>query len=316
MPSETSRSSSPASRTSICIATSRSVGSRCGSTAPTPAGARPSATRWIAASATRSGFYRDHAGAQCGMEVVLANGEVMRTGMGALPNGARMAGVQVRVRPRSGRPLPAGQLRHRDQDGPAPNAAARALAQRSRDRAEAPRPRRARQHRQLSQRSLHDRRPVVRQPAARAARQHRVPRSGDAPRRRERSGDGPARGGGELALVAGGAAVLRLGAHDARELGVREGARRARIFPARGSSTANRSRCRSRASRSSKTTGPYPTNMRRNVTQGVPSLGIWKNLGRTEAAPDSWAQGHVGLFAVLPRTAEAVFDAQHVFATR
>jgi len=33
-------------------------------------------------------FYRDHYGASCGMEVVLANGELMRTGMGALP-GAR-----------------------------------------------------------------------------------------------------------------------------------------------------------------------------------------------------------------------------------
>ena len=33
-------------------------------------------------------FYRDHFGASCGMEVVLASGELMRTGMGALP-GAR-----------------------------------------------------------------------------------------------------------------------------------------------------------------------------------------------------------------------------------
>jgi 4-cresol dehydrogenase (hydroxylating) len=62
------------------------------------------------------------------------------------------------------------------------------------------------------------------------------------------------------------------------------------------------------------TTGPYPTNMRRNITQGVPGLGIWKNLGRTEASPDTWAQGHVGLFAVLPRSAQSVFEAQHVFA--
>jgi 4-cresol dehydrogenase (hydroxylating) len=54
--------------------------------------------------------------------------------------------------------------------------------------------------------------------------------------------------------------------------------------------------------------------MRRNITQGVPSLGIWKNLGRTEAFPEAWAQGHIGLFAVLPRSAEAVFEAQHVFA--
>jgi (+)-pinoresinol hydroxylase len=31
------------------------------------------------------GIHRDHFGAHCGMEVVLANGEVMRTGMGAMP---------------------------------------------------------------------------------------------------------------------------------------------------------------------------------------------------------------------------------------
>ena len=31
------------------------------------------------------GFYRDHFGAHCGMEVVLPSGEVMRTGMGAMP---------------------------------------------------------------------------------------------------------------------------------------------------------------------------------------------------------------------------------------
>jgi len=33
-------------------------------------------------------FYRDHFGASCGMEVVLPNGELMRTGMGALPGSA------------------------------------------------------------------------------------------------------------------------------------------------------------------------------------------------------------------------------------
>ncbi len=32
------------------------------------------------------GPFRDHFGSHCGMEVVLANGEVLRTGMGALPN--------------------------------------------------------------------------------------------------------------------------------------------------------------------------------------------------------------------------------------
>lgn len=37
------------------------------------------------------GIYRDHFGSHCGMEVVLANGEVMRTGMGALPNAKTFA---------------------------------------------------------------------------------------------------------------------------------------------------------------------------------------------------------------------------------
>ncbi|MPT47753.1 MAG: FAD-binding oxidoreductase [Sphingobium sp.] len=32
------------------------------------------------------GYYRDHIGASCGLEAVLPNGEVMRTGMGALPD--------------------------------------------------------------------------------------------------------------------------------------------------------------------------------------------------------------------------------------
>ncbi|MFV0481187.1 MAG: FAD-dependent oxidoreductase [Campylobacteraceae bacterium] len=37
------------------------------------------------------GNFRDHFGSHCGMEVVLPNGEVMRTGMGALPNAKTFA---------------------------------------------------------------------------------------------------------------------------------------------------------------------------------------------------------------------------------
>lgn len=37
------------------------------------------------------GMYRDHFGAHCGMEVVLPNGELMRTGMGALPGAKTFA---------------------------------------------------------------------------------------------------------------------------------------------------------------------------------------------------------------------------------
>jgi len=59
---------------------------------------------------------------------------------------------------------------------------------------------------------------------------------------------------------------------------------------------------------------PYASNMRRNVTQGVPGLGIWKYLGRTEAMPEAWAKGHLGFFFIIPRDADQVFQAQHVFA--
>ena len=51
---------------------------------PIPAGAARSAIRSIMAAAT-SPMYRNHFDSHCGMEVVLANGEVMRTGMGAMP---------------------------------------------------------------------------------------------------------------------------------------------------------------------------------------------------------------------------------------
>lgn len=37
------------------------------------------------------GMYRDHFGSHCGMEVVLANGEILRTGMGALPGAKTFA---------------------------------------------------------------------------------------------------------------------------------------------------------------------------------------------------------------------------------
>jgi FAD/FMN-containing dehydrogenase len=43
--------------------------------------------------------YRDHFGAHCGMEVVLANGEVVRTGMGALPTAETWQHFQYGVGP-------------------------------------------------------------------------------------------------------------------------------------------------------------------------------------------------------------------------
>jgi FAD/FMN-containing dehydrogenase len=48
---------------------------------------------------------------------------------------------------------------------------------------------------------------------------------------------------------------------------------------------------------------PYKTNIRRHGAQGVPSLGIWKIVS---------ANGHVGFFPIIPRSGEAVFEAQRV----
>jgi 4-cresol dehydrogenase (hydroxylating) len=64
----------------------------------------------------------------------------------------------------------------------------------------------------------------------------------------------------------------------------------------------------------SATTGPYPTNMRRNITQGVPGLGVWYQTGRTEFNPNAWNETHIGLFSLVGRSGEAVLQAQRDFA--
>jgi (+)-pinoresinol hydroxylase len=46
---------------------------------------------------------------------------------------------------------------------------------------------------------------------------------------------------------------------------------------------------------------------------GLPSLATWVSLGRNESMPDAWQQNHVGMFAVIPRSAEGLFEAQQVF---
>ncbi len=63
-----------------------------------------------------------------------------------------------------------------------------------------------------------------------------------------------------------------------------------------------------------KTTGPYRTNMRRNITQGVPGLGIWDTVGRSERDPNHWSETHIGLFSVVPRSGQGILDAQRAFA--
>jgi (+)-pinoresinol hydroxylase len=63
-----------------------------------------------------------------------------------------------------------------------------------------------------------------------------------------------------------------------------------------------------------KSSAPYRSNMRRNVTQGVPGLGIWWQTGRSEQSPNAWNETHIGLFSLVGRSGEAVFKAQRDFA--
>ena len=90
--------------------------------------------------------FRDHFDAHCGMEVVLPNGEVVRTGHGRQPAGEDLAALQVRHGPVGRRHLLAVELRHRDEDGLLAHGGARGRAAGQRHRAEAPRRRAARRH--------------------------------------------------------------------------------------------------------------------------------------------------------------------------
>lgn len=59
---------------------------------------------------------------------------------------------------------------------------------------------------------------------------------------------------------------------------------------------------------------PYTSVMRRNVMHGVPKLYMWRSPGRTDNDPNSWNETHIGLFSVVARSGEAVFQAQKDFA--
>ena len=59
---------------------------------------------------------------------------------------------------------------------------------------------------------------------------------------------------------------------------------------------------------------PYTSVMRRNVMHGVPKLYMWRSPGRTDDDPNTWNETHIGLFSVVARSGEAVFQAQKDFA--
>src|SRR3970282_1505541 len=95
------------------------------------------------------GQYRDHFGSHCGMEVVLPNGELMRTGMAALANESAWADYKYGFRALRVGTVRTGQFRHRHENGLLAVAGAESLSPRHRLRAQAPRHHPARESRQL-----------------------------------------------------------------------------------------------------------------------------------------------------------------------
>lgn len=59
---------------------------------------------------------------------------------------------------------------------------------------------------------------------------------------------------------------------------------------------------------------PYRSVMRRNVMHGVPKLYMWRQPGRSDNDPGTWNETHIGLFSVVQRSGEAVLEAQKAFA--
>jgi (+)-pinoresinol hydroxylase len=58
---------------------------------------------------------------------------------------------------------------------------------------------------------------------------------------------------------------------------------------------------------------PYTSRMRRNITQGVPGLGVWYQTTRNDNNPNNWNETHIGLFSLVGRSGEAVMQAQRDF---
>ena len=273
---------------------------------------------WTAASATRSATTAiTRATTLHGVEAVLANGEILRTGMGALPGSQTWQEYRHGFGPDPTSLFPQGNFGIVTKMGMRLMPAARALAHGARDGAEAARSRAARQRRQLSLGPLHDRRAVVRQPLAAAARAATPAYRAAATQRGRRRGREarPARRRGRVCIP--GRWSCSSTAPRARRS--RAGStRKALVAPADSGRAHDRRRVAARTahvgSRSGQGSTPYPSNMRRNVTQGVPSLGIWK-LARSHRSrgPTPGRRATSVSSSGLPRSGEAVLQAQQVF---
>src|SRR5690606_3093770 len=58
----------------------------------------------------------------------------------------------------------------------------------------------------------------------------------------------------------------------------------------------------------------YVSHLRRKNSQGVPSMGIWKQVGRNARDPEGKFDGHGGFFPLIPRNGEVVLEAHRLYA--
>ena len=253
-------------------------------------------------------YFRDHFGASCGMEVVLANGEVMRTGMGALP----AAKTWQEYRYGFG-PDPAGlfaqgnfgivtKMGFRLMPQPEHYRTGKVTVQRRRDLIQL-----VRTVNYLSDSSLIGE-PVYASPLATLLGDSEFLKAATRP-------------GGALDSEMDRFALdhrlpawqveLQFYGPEKTCLANWEYAkeRLTREIPGAVAFEGESLRIPVTAQQLKNVDAPYPTGIRRNGALGIPSLGIWKIVR---------GDGHVGLFPIIPRSGEAVFEVQRVLgdATR
>jgi 4-cresol dehydrogenase (hydroxylating) len=255
------------------------------------------------------GFYRDHFGAHCGLEVVLPNGEVMRTGMGAMPNSKSWQEYRHGYGPD-----PSG-LFGQGNFGIVTKMGFRLMPQ-----------------------PEHWRNGLVTVPR----RQDLIPLIETVNYLSDLSIIGEPWYGSPLTALAGNA-EFRKAAEDFNEAELDRHAVAANLhawqvelqfYGSERTTLANWEYAKELMTRNipgvrltdgeslrvpltpeqiANTTGPYRTNMRRNITQGVPSLGVWYQTSRTDRNPNGWNETHIGLFSLVGRSGEAVLQAQRDF---
>jgi 4-cresol dehydrogenase (hydroxylating) len=256
-------------------------------------------------------YYRDHANAVCGMEVVLANGEVIRTGMGALPTSQSWNEYKHGFGPDPSGLFPQGNFGIVTKMGvrlmPAPEHYRTGLVTV---------PRRRDLHSLISTVNYLSDLFMIGEPLFGSP---LTALMGNA----EFRAAATRRGGADEAEMDGLAAAANLHSWQV-EL---------QIFGSEGTTRAIWDYARERVARDipqarfsdgqslslpltpEQIAGGTIPNQRYlwRSSLGVPSLATWVSLGRNEQVPDAWQQNHVGLFAVIPRSAQGVFQAQQVF---